>query len=302
METQNNVEGYEMEENWLVYVNGEMVPMRDAKISVFDRSFQYGDGVFEGLRAYKGLIFKLREHVDRLYRSAAAIRIDIPLTKEEFSNAIKRVVRENRFSDAHIKPQVSRGNAFKLGLNPFNTTKPNIVIPARPIGESLFKTEGFKLATANVRKIPAMCLDPRIKSSIYLVQILARFDAMAVGADEAIMLDIHGNISEGCGDNIFVVKNGELYTPPAWQALEGITRAVVIEMAKREGYRVHETQLTLYDAYTADEVFITGSAAGIISVTEVDRIVISQGAPGKITQKLAILYKEEVKKGESAYE
>jgi len=278
-----------------------MVPMMEAKISVFDRSFQYGDGVFEGLRAYDGRIFKLKEHVDRLYRSAAAIRIEIPLTKSDFCKAIKRVVRENGFKNAHIKPQLSRGNAFKLGMNPLNTTSPNIVIEARQIGESLFKTEGFKLATASVRKIPSMCLDPRIKSSIYLVQILARFNAIDAGADEAIMLDIQGYVSEGCGDNIFVVKNGNLYMPPVWQGLEGITRETVIEMSKREGIIVNETQLTMYDVHIADEVFIVGSAAGILSVAEVDNIVISGGITGKVTRRIAELYKEEVKKGESVY-
>ena len=290
-----------MDKDVLVYVNGEMVPMMEAKISVFDRTFQYGDGVFEGIRAYDGRIFKLKEHVDRLYRSAAAIRIEIPLTKSDFCEEIKRVVRENAFKDAHIKPQVSRGNAFNLGLNPLNTTKPNIVIIARSFGESLFKKEGFKLATASVRKIPPMCLDPRIKSSDYLVPILARFDAINAGADEAIMLDTQGYIAEGCGDNIFVVKNGNLYTPPVWQALEGITRETVIEMSKREEIIVHETQLTLYDVYTADEVFIVGSGAGIVSVTEVDNIVISGGMTGKVTRRIAKLYKEEVKKGESVY-
>jgi len=290
-----------MDKDFLVYVNGEMVPMREAKISVFDRTFQYGDGVFEGIRAYDGRIFKLKEHVDRLYRSAVAIRIEIPLTKAVFCEEIKRVVRENAFKDAHIKPQVSRGNAFNLGLNPLNTTKPNIVIIARPFGESLFEKECFKLATASVRKIPPMCLDPRIKSSDYLVPILARFDAINAGADEAIILDAQGYISEGCGDNIFIVKNGNLYTPPVWQVLEGITRETVIEISKREGIIVHETKLTLYDVYTADEVFITGSGAGIVSVTEVDKIVISGGMTGKVTRRIAMLYKEEVKKGESVY-
>jgi len=290
-----------MDNDVLVYVNGEMVPMMEAKISVFDRSFQYGDGVFEGLRAYDGRIFKLKEHVDRLYRSAAAIRIEIPLTKSDFCKAIKRVVRENGFKNAHIKPQLSRGNAFKLGMNPLNTTKPNIVIVARSIGESLFKTEGFKLATASVRKIPSVCLDPRIKSNVYLVQILARFNAINAGADEAIMLDMQGYIAEGCGDNIFIVKNGNLYTPPVWQGLEGITRETVIEISKREGIIVNETQLTLYDVHTADEVFIVGSAAGILSVAEVDNIIISGGITGKVTSRIAKLYKEEVKKGESVY-
>ena len=287
-----------MDNDVLVYVNGEMFPMMEAKISVFDRSFGYGDGVFEGIRAYDGLIFKLKEHVDRLYRSAAAIRIEIPLTKSDFCNDIKRVVRENAFKDAHIRPHVSRGNGFNSGLNPLNTTKPNIVIIARSISGSL---EGFKLATASVRKIPPMCIDPRIKSACYLVQILARFNALDAGADEAIMLDTQGYISEGCGDNIFVVKNGILYTPPAWQALEGITRETVIEMSKREGIIVHETQLTTYNVYTADEVFIVGSAWGIVSVVKVDNIVISGGMTGKLTQRIMKLYKEEVKKGEPVY-
>ena len=291
-----------MEENWLVYVNGEMVPMKEAKISVFDRGFQYGDGVFEGLRAYDGKIFKLKEHVDRLFRSAKAINIVIPISKEEFSEALKRVVRENGFRDAHIKPQVTRGNAWKLGLDPRNTTTPNIVIPARPIGKSMFETEkGFKLAAVSVRKIPALCLDPRIKSINYLVNILARMEALASGADEAIMLDIHGYVSEGAGDNIFLVKEGELYTPEVQDALEGITRETVIGLAGRMKIKVHETRLTLYDVYNADEIFITGSGAGIVPVTEVDKRIVSQGKTGPITKCLMDAYDEEVKKGESVY-
>lgn len=292
-----------MEENWLVYVNGEMVPMKEAKISVFDRGFQYGDGVFEGLRAYDGKIFKLREHTDRLFRSARAIGIVMPITKEEFNDAVKRVIRENGFRDAHIKPQVTRGIAWKLGLDPRNTTAPNIVIPARPIGKSMFEADkGFKLAAVSVRKIPAMCLDPRVKSINYLVNILARMEAIASGADEAIMLDIHGYVSEGAGDNIFLVKNGELYTSEVQDALEGITRQTVIELAVRMGIKVHETRLTLYDVYNADEIFITGSGAGIVPVTEVDkRIVPSQGI-GRVTKLISDAYDEEVKTGESAYE
>jgi len=292
-----------MEENWLVYVNGEMVPMREAKISVFDRGFQYGDGVFEGLRAYDGKIFKLREHTDRLFRSAKAINIEIPLSKEEFNEAVKRVVRENGFRDAHIKPQVTRGIAWKLGLDPRNTTAPNIVIPARPIGKSMFEAEkGFRLAVVSVRKIPALCLDPRIKSINYLVNIMARMEALASGADEAIMLDLHGYVSEGAGDNIFLVKGGELYTPPVQDALEGITRQTVIELAGRLGIRVHETRLTLYDVYNAEEIFITGSGAGIVSVTEVDRRRVSEGRMGPVTKMISEAYDEEVKTGESAYE
>ena len=292
-----------MEENWLVYVNGEMVPMKEAKISVFDRGFQYGDGVFEGLRAYDGKIFKLREHTDRLFRSAKAINIQIPITKDEFSEAVKRVVRENKFQGAHIKPQVTRGTAWKLGLDPRNTTAPNIVIPARPIGKSMFEADkGFKLAVVSVRKIPAMCLDPRIKSLNYLANIMARMEALSSGADECIMLDIHGNVSEGAGDNIFLIRNGELYTPGVQDALEGITRATVIELADRKNIRVHETKLTLYDVYTADEIFVTGSGAGIVAVTEVDKRVVSGGKMGAMTKMISGAYDEEAQKGESAYE
>jgi len=292
-----------MEENWLVYVNGEMVPMKEAKISVFDRGFQYGDGVFEGLRAYDGKIFKLREHTDRLFRSARAINIQMPLTRDEFSEAVKRVVRENRFQDAHIKPQVTRGIAWKLGLDPRNTTAPNVVIPARPIGKSMFQADqGFKLAAVSVRKIPAMCFDPRVKSLNYLANIMARMEALASGADECIMLDIHGYVSEGAGDNIFLVRNGELYTPAVQDALEGITRATVIELAGRKKIRVHETKLTLYDVYTADEVFVTGSGAGIVGVTEVDKRVVSGGKTGPVTKIISDIYDEEAKNGESAYE
>jgi branched-chain amino acid aminotransferase len=292
-----------MEENWLVYVNGEMVPMREAKISVFDRGFQYGDGVFEGLRAYDGKIFKLKEHTERLFRSARAVNIPMPITKDEFSKAVKRVVRENKFQDAHIKPQVTRGTAWKLGLDPRNTTAPNIVIPARPIGKSMFEADkGFKLAAVSVRKIPAMCFDPRIKCLNYLANIMARMEAQASGADEAIMLDIHGHVAEGSADNIFLVKNGELYTPSVQDALEGITRETVVELARRMKIKVHEAKMTMYDVYVADEIFVTGSGAGIVGVTEVDKRVISEGKTGPITKKISDVYDAEAQNGESAYE
>ncbi len=292
-----------MEENWLVYVNGEMVPMKDAKISVFDRAFQYGDGVFEGMRCYEGRIFKLTEHTDRLFRSATMVGIEMPLTKAEFNEAVKRVIRENGFREAHIKPVVSRGTAWKLGLDPRNTTAPNIVIPARPIGKSMFDVEkGFKLASVSVRKVPAMCMDPRVKSCNYLVNILARAEAIASGADEAIILDIHGYVAEGSGDNIFLVKDGDLYTPPVQDALAGITRETVIELAERAAITVHETKLTTYDVYIADEVFVTGSGAGIVAVTEVDKREVSGGKLGPVTRKISQAYGEEAKKGESVYD
>ncbi len=292
-----------MEENWLVYVNGKMVPWREATVSVFDRAFQYGDGVFEGLRCYDGRIFKLTEHVGRLFRSASAVGIEIPLTGEQFKEAVKRVIRENGFRDAHIKPVVSRGTAWKLGLDPRNTTEPTVVIPARPIGKSMFDAEkGFKMASVSVRKVPAMCLDPRIKSCNYLVHILARREALASGADEAVIYDLGGNVAEGAGDNIFVVRNGRLHTPPLQDALEGITRQAVIELAGRMGLELLETRLTSYDLYNADEIFVTGSGAGIVGVTEVDKRRVSSGGTGPVTRSLMQAYEEEVKKGEPVYQ
>ena len=291
-----------MEENWLVYLNGEMVPMREARVSVFDRAFQYGDGVFEGMRCYDGRIFKLKEHTERLFRSARMIGIEMPLDKAAFNEAVKRVVRENGFREAHIKPVVSRGTAWKLGLDPRNTTPPTVVIPARPIGKSMFDMDqGFRLVSVSVRKVPAMCLDPRVKSCNYLVHILARLEALASGGDEAVIYDRHGYVSEGCGDNIFLVSGGALFTPPAQDALEGITRETVIEIARREKLPVHETRLTSYDLYNADEIFVTGSGAGIIPVTEVDKREVSGGRTGEMTLRLSALYDAEARKGEPVY-
>lgn len=288
---------------WLVYVNGELVPSSKAVISVFDRGFQYGDGVFEGLRCYDGRVFKLREHVDRMFRSARAIGIEIPLTRDEFGQAIKHVVRENGFRNAHIKPQVTRGTAIQLGLDPRNTTRPNIVILVRPIGRSVFDTSnGFALASVSVRKTPAMCIDPRIKSLNYLVNILARAEAQTSGADEAVMLDTSGYVAEGSADNLFLVSAGELCTPSVQDALEGITRQTVIEIAHRAGLRIHETRLTLYDFYNADEIFVTGSGAGIVPVTRIDGRSVSGDRAGRVTDQLIQLYGEEVKKGEPLYE
>jgi branched-chain amino acid aminotransferase len=292
-----------VQENWLIYVNGEMVPMQEAKISVFDRGFQYGDAVFEGLRAYSGRIFKLREHIDRLFHSAAFLNIQVPLSKQQFCDAVKRVVRENNFQNAHIKPQVTRGTAWKLGLDPRNTTTPNVIIPARPIGKSLFDTAaGFKLASVSVRKIPAVCIDPRVKSCNYVVNILARAEALASGADEAIMLDMNGYVSEGAGANIFLVKQGALYTPPAESALAGITRSTVLELASAAKIPAHETRLTIYDIYTADEIFLTGTGAGIVPVTEVDGRQVARGKRGEVTARVEHLYDEQTLVGESAYD
>jgi branched-chain amino acid aminotransferase len=287
----------EMDEKWMVYINGDILPIRDAKLSVFDRGFQYGDGVFEGLRCYDGRIFKLEEHVLRLFESARAIHIKIPLSHTEMKEAIKDIIRTNGFKNAHIKPFVTRGYGWKLGLDPKNASTPNIVIIARPTAESMYGQAGggLRLAVVSVRKTPTSCLDPRIKSLNYLVNILARAEAQASGADEAIMLDIRGFISEGSADNIFLVRRGALWTPPVQSALEGITRQTIIDLAKEAS---HEAPLTMYDVCTADEVFVTGSGAGIIPVVEVDKKPVKEGKPGQLTQRLSELYAEAVKEGE----
>jgi branched-chain amino acid aminotransferase len=224
----------------------------------------------------------------------------MPLSHAEMKQAIKETVRANGFTNAHIKPIVTRGYAWNLGLDPRNTTAPNITIIARPIAESMYGNAGgcLRLAVVSVRKIPACCFDARIKSLNYLVNILARAEAQASGADEAIMLDIHGYISEGSADNIFLVRNGALSTPLVYSALEGITRETVIELAKEASIPVHEAPLSLYDVYAADEVFMTGSGAGIVPVIEVGKKDVGAGKPGTITNRLIALYAEAVKKGE----
>lgn len=289
-----------MDENWKVYINGEIVPLREAKISVFDRGFQYGDGVFEGLRCYEGRIFKLEEHVLRLFNSARAIHIQIPLSLTEMKKAIKETVRVNGFKNAHIKPIVTRGYGWKLGLDPKNTTGPNIVIITRPISESMYgeAASGLRLAAVSVRKIPASCIDPRVKSLNYLANILARAEAQASGADEAIMLDAQGLVSEGSGDNIFLVRRDALWAPPVQFGLEGITRQTVIDLGKEISIPTHDTPLTMYDIYTAEEIFVTGSGAGIVPVIEVDKKPVGDGKIGQITKRLIQSYADAVKKGE----
>jgi branched-chain amino acid aminotransferase len=289
-----------MTEELKVYVNGEIVSAQEAKISVFDRGFQYGDGVFEGIRCYGGKVFKLEEHVRRLYDSARSVHIEIPLSPSEMKKAIKDTILANGFMDAHIKPIVTRGNGWKLGLDPRNFDRPNIVIFVRSVAGSMYgdTTAGIRLAVVSIRKVPASSLDPRVKSLNYLVNILARAEAQASGADEAIMLDNQGFVAEGSGDNIFIVRREALWTSPIQCALEGITRHTVLEMASEASIETRESSLTIYDVYTADEVFVTGSGAGIVPVAEVDKKVIGNGKPGPITQRLIQMYADAVKHGE----
>jgi branched-chain amino acid aminotransferase len=271
----------------LVYLDGKFVPEEEAKISIFDHGFLYGDGVFEGIRAYNGRVFRLREHMNRLYDSAKAIDLQIPITKEEFEKIILETLRINKLRDAYIRPIVTRG-VGDLGLDPRKCKKPTIIVITKPWGKlygDLYE-RGLKAVTVAVRRNPCDALPPNIKSLNYLNNILAKIEANAKGGDEAIFLDKLGFISEGSGDNVFIVKNGSILTPPTINNLPGITREVVIEIIKKLGIPFAERNLSLYDLYTADEVFVTGTAAEIAPIVEVDGRKIGDGKPGKVTKRL----------------
>ncbi len=270
-----------------VYINGEFVPESEAKISVFDHGFLYGDGVFEGIRAYNGKVFKLWEHMDRMYDCARVIKLKIPLSKEEFVNAILETLRKNNLKDAYIRPIVTRG-VGDLGLNPDICRNPQVIIITKPWGAmygDLYE-KGLKAVTVTVRRNAIDSLPPNIKSLNYLNNVLAKIEANAKGGDEAIFLDHNGYVSEGSGDNIFIVKNGVVYTPPTLNNLRGITRAVTIEIIERLGIPFKETNLGLFDLYSADEMFVTGTAAEICPITVIDGREVGDGKPGEITRKL----------------
>ncbi len=271
----------------LVYINGKFVSESEARISVFDHGFLYGDGVFEGIRAYNGRVFKLREHIDRLYDSAKAIDLRIPMTKEEFEKIILETLRRNNLRDAYIRPIVTRG-VGDLGLDPRKCKEPTIIVIAKP-WEKMYGDlyeKGLKAVTVAVRRVSYDALPPNIKSLNYLNNILAKIEANVKGGDEAIILDKNGFISEGSGDNVFIVKNGKIVTPPTINNLKGITREVTIEIVKKLGILFEEKNIGLYDLYTADEVFVTGTAAEIAPIVEIDGRIIGDGKPGKLTKLL----------------
>ncbi|WP_440953233.1 branched-chain-amino-acid transaminase [Methanococcoides sp. FTZ1] len=278
----------------LIYFNGEFVTKENATVSIYDHGFLYGDGVFEGIRAYNGRVFKLQEHIDRLYDSAKAIALEVPISKEEMSEAILETLRKNNLRDAYIRPIVTRGIG-DLGLDPRKCAKASIYIVSQEWGAmygDLYEV-GLKAVTVAVRRNAPDALSPNIKSLNYLNNILAKIEANEKGGDEAIFLDQNGFISEGSGDNIFVIKNGKVYTPPTINNLKGITRATAIELLEERGYEVIVTNLGLFDMYTADEVFVTGTAAEAAPITKLDGRPIGDGSVGPIT-KVAVAAFEEV--------
>jgi branched-chain amino acid aminotransferase len=277
-----------LDKELLVYIDGEYYPKSQAKISVYDHGLLYGDGVFEGIRAYNGVVFKLKEHIDRLYRSAHAIMLQIPVAKEEMINTVLETLRKNNLKDAYIRLVVTRG-VGDLGLDPRKCSKPTIIIITDTIAlhKSEAKEKGITAMLTWVKRDPVDATSHEIKSLNYLNSILAKIEANISGVDEAICLDKNGFVCEGVAENIFIVKNGRIYTPPSYTgALPGITADAVKELAKSLGYEVIEKNITPYELFTADEVFFTGTAAEIIPVREINKRQIGNGKPGPITKRL----------------
>jgi branched-chain amino acid aminotransferase len=277
-----------------VYISGKLVDKDQATISVFDHGFLYGDGVFEGIRVYGGKVFLLAEHIDRLYESAQAIRLDIPMPKVDLTAAVNSTVAANGLSEGYVRLVVSRG-AGTLGLDPRKTAHPQIIIIADTI--SLYPPEmyqqGLKLITASTLRNHPQALSSRIKSLNYLNNILAKIEGSDAGCVEALMLNHKGEVAECTGDNIFIVQRGALKTPPVDAGiLEGITRNAVIRLAREAKVPVAETTLLRHDIYVADECFLTGTAAEVIPVTSLDGRAIGQGKPGPITRDLLERFKK----------
>lgn len=286
----------ENEKRW-VYINGNYFPKEEAKVSVFDHGFLYGDGVFEGIRVYGGNIFRLKEHLERLYDSAKSIMLNIPMTMEEMQQAVVEAVRKNDLRDAYIRLVVSRG-AGSLSLDPSSCSDPQVIIivdQVRLFPQELYDN-GLPIVTVPTRRNIPDALNPKIKSLNYLNNILVKIEATRAGVGEALMLNEHGYVAEGSGDNIFIVKKGVLYTPPGYVgALEGITRKAIMDLADQLGYPVKEQPFTRHDVYVADEAFLTGTAAEVIAVVEVDGRRIGTGKPGPITRHLLEAFRKLVR-------
>jgi branched-chain amino acid aminotransferase len=271
-----------------IYFSGKLVPEKDARVSVFDHGLLYGDGVFEGIRTYNGKVFMLEEHIERLYRSAQAIALKIPMSKKNMLKAVIMTCKANNNMNGYVRLVVTRGKGT-LGLNPYSCQRPEIIIIAGKIQlypPSLYR-RGLKIITAGTIRSHTESLNPAIKSLNYLNNIMAKIEAINSGVEEVIMLNVHGYVAEASGDNVFIFRGDQLLTPPVSSgALEGITRGVVMKLADQSGCDVREATLTRYDLYNADEMFLTGTAAEIISVVEIDRRPIGSGRPGKKTLRL----------------
>ncbi|MBU5350159.1 branched-chain-amino-acid transaminase [Paenibacillus lautus] len=276
-----------MSEQW-IYLDGEFVTKENAKVSVFDHGFLYGDGIFEGIRIYNGNIFKCKEHLDRLYDSAKSIDLVIPLAYDELLEAMAETIRRNDMRNGYIRIVVSRG-AGNLGLDPRRCPKPTVLIIVEQL--AIYSEEAYlnglkAVSVAQRRNIPD-ALNPKIKSLNYLNNILVKIQSNFAGADEAIMMNAQGYVTEGSGDNIFIVKNGVVTTPPCYLGvLEGITRQAIIDLCDKLGIKLKEEPFSMHDVYIADEVFFTGTAAEVIAAREIDGRMIGKGQAGPITLQL----------------
>ena len=280
-------------EQW-VYINGEYFPKDQAKISVFNHGFLYGDGIFEGIAAYGGRVFKLEEHLKRLWESAKAIDLEIPLSREELKGRLLETLRKNKLKDAYIRLVVSRGEG-DLGLDPRKCPHPDVIIIADKINiypEEFYK-KGLEVVIVSTRRNIPSALNARIKSLNYLNNILAKLEANLQGVPEGIMLNKDGYVAECTADNIFMVKDGHLITPPPWIGiLKGITQDTIMDLAREEGIPVEEKIFTPVALYSSEECFLTGTAAEVMPVTKIDGRVIGDGMPGPITKKLMIKFRE----------
>jgi branched-chain amino acid aminotransferase len=271
-----------------IWLDGKLVDETDAKISVFDHGLLYGDGVFEGIRVYNRRIFELEAHIKRLYESAKAIRLEVPMSKGKLIGAVEKTAEANGVIDGYIRLVVTRG-VGTLGLNPFICENGRLFIIADNIQlypEELYE-KGMKVVSATTVRNHPLAIPPQVKSLNYLNNILAKIEALDNDVPEAVMYNHEGYIAEATGDNVFIVKNGVIYTPPIEAgALEGITRSIVIKLAKEEKLEVVEKNLTRFDLYVCDEFFLTGTAAEVIGIVEIDGRIVGEGKPGSITRLL----------------
>jgi len=278
----------------MIFIDGKFYSQADAKISVFDHGLLYGDGIFEGIRFYNGRVFRLEEHLDRLWDSARSICLEIPMSKREMTEALLETVRQNDLRDGYIRLLVTRG-VGNLGLNPAQCDRPSVIIIAATITlypEAMYQN-GLTVVTVATRRTNPAALNPAVKSLNYLNNVMARIEANLAGADEALMLNDSGNVAECTADNVFVVKRGQIFTPPITAgALRGITRSVVFEIAAELTVKISEADITRHDVFVADECFLTGTAAEIIPVIKADGRPIGNGKPGPITARMIARFRE----------
>jgi branched-chain amino acid aminotransferase len=277
-----------------IYIDGKFYSEANAKISVFDHGLLYGDGIFEGIRFYNGRVFRLEEHLLRLWDSARSICLEIPMTMRDMTEAVLETIRQNHLPDGYIRLLVTRGIG-NLGLNPTQCKSPSVIIIVATIAlyHEDFYRKGLTIVTCATRRSNPAALNPAVKSLNYLNNVMARIEANLAGADEALMLNDAGNVAECTADNVFIIKHGQIFTPPvAAGALRGITRSVVFEIAAELGVKVRETDITRHDLFVADECFLTGTAAEIVPVVKADGRSIGNGKPGPITARIIARFRE----------